>query len=282
MTVFLSLGFFFTLGVSDAPLQRVDASVRGSIEASLVRAEGKNGRSLAAQLARLLAWQGDVVRDVHPDDRIRLIYRQNREPELVALSYHGSAITLSAYLFRGPDGIERFYNSKGRLVEKSMNDSPVRDYVQITEGVQKGPGKRRHHGVDFKAPEGIPIQLPFDASIRRLNWSRKTNGVCVEVSYTNGPAIKKRGRFLHLSKMTPGLKIGQRLKAGALLGRVGSTGRSSAPHLHYEVRGAKGEVFDPFAIHGFDRPQLTSESLAAFFVARNHFSALLEGQPPGI
>ena len=99
--------------------------------------------------------------------------------------------------------------------------------------------KREHHGgIDFRARRGTPVYAPADAVVRIA--SRKSGfGLLVELLHGRGffPGKKKlvryRTRFAHLSKIK--VKRGQQLKRGDLLGLVGSTGRSTGPHLHYEM-----------------------------------------------
>ncbi|MEC9383137.1 MAG: peptidoglycan DD-metalloendopeptidase family protein [SAR324 cluster bacterium] len=99
--------------------------------------------------------------------------------------------------------------------------------------------KREHHGgIDFRARRGTPVYAPADAVVRIA--SRKSGfGLLVELPHGRGffPGKKKlvryRTRFAHLSKIK--VKRGQQVKRGDLLGLVGSTGRSTGPHLHYEM-----------------------------------------------
>jgi len=244
--------------------ERASTFVQGSIEASLVRVEGRAGPALAAQVARLVRWRGDVIRDVHPGDRISVLFDREPEPRLVALAYDGAAITLHAYSVVGADGVPRFYDGDGVLVEPALEDNPVPAYIQITEVVQSGRGKRRHMGLDLKAPLGAKIHLPYAAKINRVNWSTRRNGQCVEVIYTDGPAAGKLGRFLHLSVVDPAMVAGASLAAGTRVGEVGSTGHSLAPHLHYEIRGRDGSVFNPIALHGSTHPHLPTSLHDAF------------------
>ncbi|MBI3179083.1 MAG: hypothetical protein HYZ27_05440, partial [Deltaproteobacteria bacterium] len=92
-----------------APPEIAAARVEGSLEATLVRATGQHGTALAAQAARLLGWRGDVVRNVHRGDELRVAWRPGEAPELVAVVYHGAELSLTAYLYSGDDGIGRFY-----------------------------------------------------------------------------------------------------------------------------------------------------------------------------
>ena len=226
--------------------QSVSTQVVGSIEATLTKETGRHGPALAAQTARLLGWRGDVARQVHKGDSIRIVYKVEEQPELLALEYDGLKLKLRAYGFRDKHGIRRFYNGNGEGIEPVVVNSPLVLYEQITEVPQRGRGKRKHDGVDFKADIGTAIVLPFDARINRVNWSTRVNGRCIEVIFTNG----NRARFLHLNTVNPQVKVGKKLRAGTTLGTVGSTGRSGGPHLHYEILSPAGKVLNPLKVHG--------------------------------
>jgi len=244
----------------------IDTHVKGSIEASLVRKNRNDGAALAAQVARLLRWRGDIVRNVQPNDEIRLLYEQGETPELVALVYRGSEITLRAYRFEDGAGVPRYYDETGTLVEPRLLDPPS-DYVQITEVVQKGSGKRRHFGIDLKAPEGTTVVSPRPSRVSRVNWSTRVNGKCIELVYADGTYA----RFLHLLEVNATVTRGAKLQAGAAIGKVGSTGRSSAPHLHYDLRNKAGTTLDPLAWHGTKKVTLEGEELKRFQESRRNF-----------
>ena len=241
----------------------VSAEVVGSIEATLSRETGSHGPALAAQTARLLGWKGDVARHVYRGDRLRLAYTIEEVPELLALEYQGLKIKVKAYGFEDKEGIRRYYDAQGKGIEPAIKSSPLANYDQITEVPQRGRGKRRHSGVDFKAATGTPIHMPFNGRINRVNWSTRVNGRCVEVIFPSG----KKARFLHLHTVHPGVKPGRQLKAGAPLGTVGSTGRSGGPHLHYEILSPAGKVLNPLEIHG-TRPFFVSPALKKSFLAQ--------------
>jgi murein DD-endopeptidase MepM/ murein hydrolase activator NlpD len=261
--------------LTSAPML-IDTDVHGSIEASLTRVHREHGAALAAQVARLLRWRGDVVRNVQPRDRLRLLYLPSEEPELVAVAYRGAELSLRAYRFEDDSGVARYYDETGTLVEPHLVDSPV-DYVQITETVQSGSGKRRHFGIDLKAPEGTPVHAPRPGRVNRVNWSTRVNGQCVEVVYTDGTYA----RFLHLSQVDEGIRSGVRLSAGDRIGLVGSTGRSSAPHLHYDLRTRRGTILDPLAWHGTQQVVLDGAELARFHAVRRRFDRSLGSATAG-
>lgn len=256
----------------------VKTRIRGSVEASLRRKVGQHSSALAAQVARLLRWRGNLIRDIHPDDRIAVDYELDAEgePLLGALDYRGSAITLKAYRFTGPDQIARFYDAKGQLIEPLMKHHPVPTYVQITENVQDQRGLRKHHGIDFKAAMGAPVILPFAGTVKRVNWSTRFNGNCVEVLYTKPRML---ARFLHLDTVVAGVKAGAKLPAGFRVGTVGNTGRSSAPHLHYELRSLRGAVLRPLKVHATEVRQLPPGSMPLFRARMVEARHRLEGKP---
>ncbi|OGQ91077.1 MAG: hypothetical protein A2289_05275 [Deltaproteobacteria bacterium RIFOXYA12_FULL_58_15] len=254
----------------------VTTRVKGSIEASLMREVGGNGAALAAQVARLLRWRGDVIRNVQPNDSIRLLYEeidrgQGVIPELVAIAYRGSEIQLFGYRFADVDGIPRYFDHSGALVEPWLRNSPT-PYVQITEVVQRGRGKRRHKGIDLKADEGTVVYVPFAGRISRVNWSTRINGNCVEVIYDSGTYA----RFLHLSDVAATAIPGQRVLANTQIGTVGSTGRSSAAHLHYDLRDHADTILDPFAVHGTEVKRVSDGRRTQFDKQRTEFNRMLQ------
>lgn len=268
IALLLALGTTAADRGADAGLERTRSapatvSVRGSIEASLKRVVGAHGPALAAQVARLLRWRGDLIGDIHPRDRLTLDYELDAEgqPALLALRYRGSAISLEGYRFTDVDGVPRFYDQDGLLIEPRMKNNPVPDYVQITEDVQRGRGLRPHNGIDFKAEVGTAIYLPFDATVHRVNWSTRINGNCVQVVYKDSGVV---ALFLHLHSIAPATKAGAELAAGTQLGTVGNTGRSSAAHLHYELRTSSGTVLRPLNVHGTEPATVSPERIKQF------------------
>jgi murein DD-endopeptidase MepM/ murein hydrolase activator NlpD len=101
-------------------------------------------------------------------------------------------------------------------------------------------GHRMHSGVDLAAAEGTPVTAPQDGIVSFSNWSGGY-GLLVAVEHASGVQT----RFGHLSRVA--VRPGQQVRKGQVLGLVGSTGRSTGPHLHYEVR-HRGRAIDPLAL----------------------------------
>ncbi len=251
------------LAINPEPMNILSAEVHGSIEATFVRLEPKIGAAIAAQVARLLRWKGDIIRDVHPKDNITLAYRfEDGEPRVVALSYNGLTLQMQAFPLLDAQGILRLYNNSAQLIEPQLLHAPTA-YQQISEVVQSARGKRRHRGIDLKANTGTPVYTPFAAVVSRINWSTRLNGNCIDLVYTEPPLQRHHALFLHLDSVAA-IKPGEKLKAHTQIGTVGNTGRSSAAHLHYEVRDSRGAVQSPLEKHGKRIVQLNGETRALF------------------
>jgi len=240
----------------------VDTSIEHSLGRTLSKATKEHGPALAAQVERLLGWKGNVARDLRAKDRLIVGYSVlDGTPQLHAAFYRGGKLSLDALLFNGGDGMPRFYDRKAQLVETQLSPNPVPGYVQVTERVQTGRGRRRHKGIDLKAEIGSPILSPIKGVINRINWNTRYNGKCIEVRDRSGHTH----RFLHLHRVAQ-LSPGQAVAVGQELGEVGNTGRSSAPHLHYEITDSKGRVVNPLTLVGSHRPSV-SQPLRPVFSA---------------
>lgn len=275
LALHVALPALLTTAPCDAELRAITARVQRSLEWTLTRHDDRHGPALAAQVARLLRWRGDVVRNIHPGDRIAVLYDACEEPELAALRFDGRQLALKAYRFAEDADPPRYFDENGTLVEPRLLSPPVTNYVQITEVVQGGRGKRKHTGLDLKAPEGTPVLAPWEAVVSRVNWRTRINGYCVELAYDNG----RLARFLHLSKVRRGLKPGMRVSPGETIGFVGSSGRSSAPHLHYDLRKRDGTLLDPLTVHGTERVTLSGAARQAFDETRARFDSRLGSSP---
>jgi murein DD-endopeptidase MepM/ murein hydrolase activator NlpD len=119
------------------------------------------------------------------------------------------------------------------------NPAPGRA-ISSTFGVRKDPllGTPAHHsGMDFRAPAGAPARASAAGTVVKAGWNGGY-GRMVEIEHSGGFTT----RYAHLSKI--GVKEGQAVSGGQEIGKVGSSGRSTGPHLHYEIR-RNGEAIDP-------------------------------------
>ena len=183
-----------------------------------------------------------------------------QDPSAAALGWAGALAsrklgrTVSAYRWKAPgDAFASYWNLDGSEAPLRLKDGPIENYEQITSLLKDRP---THKGMDFKTPVGTEVTSPRDGVVTRVNWNWGANGNCVEIRFSDGVLAK----YLHLSENR--VKEGDRVKAGQVVALSGNTGRSTAPHLHYQLdRGDK--TVDPLDYHGTVRRTLQPAEVAS-------------------
>jgi len=216
----------------------------GEITSSLYVAGKAAGltNSALAELIRAYSWDVDFQRDIRKGDRFEVLYDQVVDDEgkiTKSDTIHYATLTLSGepariYRFTSEDGHTNYYNEKGLSAQKALMRTPI-DGARLSSGF----GKRRrpvlgytkmHKGVDFAAPRGTPIYAAGNGTITYAG--RKG-------SYGNYIRIRHNGSYstayAHMKGFRRGMRTGVRVSQGDIIGYVGTTGRSTGPHLHYEI-----------------------------------------------
>jgi murein DD-endopeptidase MepM/ murein hydrolase activator NlpD len=244
--------------------QVIKATIAGPLESAVVTAAGRDvGVPLTQVLNRSLVWWLRVPNDLLKGDVLTALYeeRVGQEPIVHAIRYtsrkHGK--TFEAYRYQPrAHAHARFFHPDGTELEEQLVGGPIDEYEQITSLLRDG---RRHKGVDFKAPAGTDVKATFDGVIVRKNWNFRVNGNSLEIEESQGP--RRSALYLHLSELPKTMKVGDRVKKGQVIAKSGNTGRSFAPHLHYQLM--KGSVvLDPFESHQTMRDQLPMADRPAF------------------
>lgn len=252
----------------DAELELVRAVVERNLSYTFARAAPEHGDVLSAVYARLFFWDLDLRRDLQKGDEVAVAYEWDGElAHVSAASYRSGKLgrTLRAYRFQASgEDYPSFWNEAGTEVSFRLIDGPLDTYEQVTSLLKDRPS---HQGMDFKVAVGTEVRAPRAGEVLRTDWNWKYNGNCVELRYSDGTIA----RFLHLSDTA--VEPGQRLAAGEPLGATGNTGRSTAPHLHYELERG-GRVVDPVEYHGAQRRSLPEADRSAFRAERER----LDGQ----
>mgnify|MGYP002634851858 CR=1 FL=1 len=239
-------------------LRVVSADVSHSLARTFQNAVPEHADVLSAVYARLFVWDLDLRRDLQKGDKIVAAYSWDGElAHIPVASYHSLKLgkTLNAYEFTvDGDVYPSWWDESGTEVPRRLVDGPLRQYEQVTSLLKDRP---THKGMDFKVPVGTEVLSPKSGTVVRSDWNVAYNGNCVEVRYNDGTLA----RFLHLSDTA--VAAGQQLAAGSVVGLSGNTGRSTAPHLHYELESG-GKVVDPVKYHGVERRNLPDSQLSAF------------------
>jgi murein DD-endopeptidase MepM/ murein hydrolase activator NlpD len=265
-------------------VHRLVVTVNGPLEDSIASAlpaeERRNAEELTAVVNRLLVWDLQVARDGRRGDKLDVLWTPpsavapgvpvSGEPVVLALRYASSKLgtVLAAYRYE-PKGARwpRYYRADGHEVEARLVDPPVAEYEQITSLLRDG---RRHKGVDFKAPVGSPVTAPFDGVIARRNWHFAANGNCLDV---RDASTGRHAIFLHLDAVPKEMQPGRKVRKGDVIASTGNSGRSFAPHLHYQLEDASGRVLDPFEVLRTERRAVPAGEKAEFEAARAKLDA---------
>jgi murein DD-endopeptidase MepM/ murein hydrolase activator NlpD len=263
-------------------LRRVAVRIDGPLETSLTREVGRElGPPLAQVVTRALVWWVKVPGELRRGDRLEILFepREGEEPRVHALRFHSGKLeqAFRAYLFRPePEAHPRFFHPTGEELELRLERGPLDDYEQITSLLRDG---RRHQGVDFRTPVGTPVKAPFSGVVTRKNWNWRSNGNCLELTESGG---RRTALLLHLDELPRTLRVGQRVEEGQVVARSGNSGRSFAPHLHYQLMEGGERVLDPFESHPTYRRAIPSSQKAALDAEIARLDSLLDVvQPSG-
>ncbi len=247
--------------IAPIPKQRHEIVAGGAISdaaPSLFQAiEGAGERpELSIALAEVFSGEIDFNTELQPGDRFGLAFEKfTREEgsatygEIAAAEFHNDGRVLRAIRFTPPGGKPAFYDENGRSLRRFFLRSPLKFEPRITSGFSRRRFHpvlhtyRAHLGVDYGAPTGAPVVAVSAGTVVSASFDR-ANGRMVRLKHSGGYETY----YLHLSAFAAGIRAGARVAQGQLIGRVGSTGLASGPHLDYRLR-KNGAFVNPLAEH---------------------------------
>ena len=193
------------------------------------------------EFARIYGFQVDFQRDIRKQDKFQIMYEiyvdENKKiietGEILFANLKLSGQDNSLYYFT-EEGSEGHYDKNGRSVQKALMKTPINGArLSSSFGMRKHPidgFNKMHQGTDFAAPQGTPIMASGNGVIQKASWCGG-GGNCIKIKHNS----TYQTIYAHMSKFARGIKKGVRVKQGQTIGYVGSTGKSTGPHLHYEV-----------------------------------------------
>jgi len=197
--------------------------------------------NLIVEFARIYGFQVDFQRDIRKNDSFQIMY-EIFEDENKKIFETGNIIfadlvlrdqTNTLYYFDKKKD-EGHYDVNGKSIKKALMKTPINGArLSSSFGMRKHPidgFNKMHRGTDFAAPMGTPIMASGDGVIVRARWCGG-GGNCIKIKHNSTYSTV----YAHMSKFANGMKAGRRVKQGQVIGYVGSTGKSTGPHLHYEV-----------------------------------------------
>ena len=193
------------------------------------------------EFAGIYGFQVDFQRDIRKNDKFQILYEifLNEKNEIIEtgeilfanLKLSGQDNNLYYFDHKGSEG---HYDKNGKSVKKALMKTPINGArLSSPFGMRKHPidgYNKMHRGTDFAAPMGTPIMASGDGVVKKAGWCGG-GGNCVKIKHNS----TYQTIYAHMSKFARGIKSGVRVKQGQTIGYVGSTGKSTGPHLHYEV-----------------------------------------------
>lgn len=227
------------------------------------------------EFVKAYSYDVDFQRDVSPGDKIEVLYEavydddgklvSDGEILYISLSIKRGKFTL--YNYTTPDGKSDYYTHDGQIAQKSLLRTPVNG-----ARISSGYGKRKHpilgyskihKGIDFAAPKGTPVYAAGDGIIKEIR-SKGSYGRYIKIFHNNIYTTA----YAHLNSFAKNLKRGSAVTQGQVIGYVGSTGRSTGPHLHYEVL-EKGKPTNPLLISMSFGKEIDGDEKALFIQYRD-------------
>ena len=197
--------------------------------------------NIIVEFARIYGFQVDFQRDIRKKDSFQIMYeiflddKKNiiETGNILYANLKLSGEDNSLYYFDSKES-EGHYDKSGKSVQKALMKTPINGArLSSSFGMRKHPidgFNKMHRGTDFAAPMGTPIMASGDGVIKKAGWCGG-GGNCVVIKHNS----TYQTVYAHMSKFAKNIRKGVRVKQGQIIGYVGSTGKSTGPHLHYEV-----------------------------------------------
>lgn len=272
----------------ERPIERRRLAAGGIIRTSLGDAVEEAGlrRGIVGLFVEAFNGRADFHRDTREGDTFRILVEEERlEGEFrgygraLALEYRGRKTGLLRAFLRTTDEDEsEYYDENGNPLSGSVLAVPCRyDMVSSPFNPRRmHPVLRRiapHNGTDFAAPTGTPVVAAADGVV---TWSgpKGPNGNLVSIRHNNGYVT----HYAHLHRIERGIKVGVTVKRRQRIGQVGTTGRSTGPHLHFGVQ-KNGAFVDPMKVLNEPGPRLRGKALSDYQAHVRKLVRQLEGIP---
>jgi len=197
--------------------------------------------NIIIEFARVYGFQVDFQRDIRKQDTFQIMYEvfeddngkviETGEVLFANLKLSGGDNSLYYFDIKGSEG---HYDKNGKSIQKALMKTPINGArLSSSFGMRKHPidgFNKMHRGTDFAAPIGTPIMASGNGLVKKAGWCGG-GGNCIVLKHNS----TYQTVYAHMSKFARGIRSGVRVKQGQTIGYVGSTGKSTGPHLHYEV-----------------------------------------------
>ncbi|HEU4806289.1 MAG TPA: M23 family metallopeptidase, partial [Nitrobacter sp.] len=235
-------------------------------------------------MVRIYSYDIDFQRKVQPGDSFDVFYAGDDEGtpateknEVLFASLTVGGETKKYYRFQTPDdGIVDYYDETGKSAKKFLVRKPVtRAIMRSGFGIRRHPilgYVKMHTGVDWAAPYGTPIFATGNGIVEKAEWEGGY-GKYIRIKHPNGYETA----YGHMSAYAKGIEVGKRVRQGQVIGYVGSTGRSTGAHVHYEIL-VNGRFVDPMRVRLPRGRSLDGPILASFEKERDRLETMMNSR----
>ncbi|MCB2097966.1 MAG: M23 family metallopeptidase [Parvularculaceae bacterium] len=279
----------YSADASVAPLTTRIAAIQGRIDGSLYLSAKRQGApdEVIAGLAQIFAYDVDFQREIFGGDEFEAIFevRYDDAGNLVGggdilfgrLKWRGRQKEKGYYRFETAEGraAPDYFDEKGESARRLLMKTPI-DGARLSSGfgTRKHPilgYAKAHKGVDFAAARGTPIMAAGDGVIERAG-PYGSFGNYVRIRHAQG----YKTAYAHMNAIKKGVRTGVRVRQGDVIGYVGTTGRSTGPHLHYEVH-LRDKPVNPQSLKIATGYELQGADLTRFRSKRDEIDMLRQG-----
>lgn len=226
---------------------------------------------IIADLIKMYSWNVDFQRDIRKGNKFELMFEEfktddgktvTNKAKIIYANLGFSRYDLPYYRFTDKDGFVDFYDDHGNSAKKVLMKTPING-ARLTSsyGMRKHPVlgySKLHKGIDFAAPIGTPIYASGNGTIEKAQWW-SSFGNYVRIRHKNG----LKTAYAHMKAIKSGIRKGVKVRQGEVIGYLGNTGRSTGPHLHYEIH-LNGRQVNPRSLKLPTGNQLRGKDLKRF------------------
>ncbi len=269
---------------TEIPHEKNTVVISGKIENSLYEDGIRAGADpqLIIALSDIFAWDVDFASDIKKGDSFsiltEMLYVEGKPVKtgrVLGAEMENDGKKYTAIYFTGPDGAGSYFDAEGKSLTRTLLKSPLR-FRRITSYFTNSRFHpilkvyRPHHGIDYAAPKGTPVESAGNGRIIFAGW-KNGYGNFIEVKHNNNYITG----YGHLSRIAKGVRPGAKISQGEVIGFVGSTGISTGPHLHYEVR-INNQLVNPLGIKSMPDRSIAGSERAKFASVRSGVIKKLE------
>ncbi len=238
---------------------------------------------IVSEFTHVFSYDVDFQRQVGAADTFEMFYgnplsgSSNKRKVLHMARLTTDGVTRTYYRYATAESGTDYFDENGRSASRSLLKTPVSGaHLTSGFGVRVHPllgYTKMHTGVDFGAAYGTPIHAAGAGEIAQAG-RESGYGNAIEISHNDHYATF----YAHMSRFAAGIREGVRVNQGQVIGYVGSTGRSTGPHLHFEVR-IDDKAVNPMTVRATGGKQLAGKDLVNFRSNRQKILAMMENAP---